>query len=70
MEIILTTSNKICIKQNNVLIEFDAELATEIIHGLNIAMAEAGRRVNEVHRESLVLEIPEAITVSAYDLDD
>lgn len=70
MEIRLTASNKICIKQNNVVVEFDPELGTEVSHGIAIAMAEAGRRLHEAPRESLVLDIPEIVEVSAYDLDD
>lgn len=70
MNIILSNCNKICIKQNDQLIEFEPELATEIIHGLTIALAEAGRR-NKTTTESVVLEIPEKVPeVTAYDLDD
>lgn len=65
IEIKLTSDNRLQLCQDASTITFNAELSTEIAHGLAIALAEAGRREKfppPVKMDTVVLIIPETET--------
>lgn len=61
MQIKLTPDNKIRLEFGLQGIEFTPELGAEVIHGITIAMSEAGRREIEqpgrIHPYTTILEI-------------